>query len=73
MFFINDGYLETGRTYPWGNVLDSKQAMMSWNEVKDIMDSGFEIGVHTTNHLDLATLDKEQAENEIYGSRWKVN
>jgi peptidoglycan/xylan/chitin deacetylase (PgdA/CDA1 family) len=68
-FFLNDGYLGTERTYPWDNELEAKQAMMSWDEARDILSSGFEVGVHTTNHLDLGTLDKEKAETEIYKSR----
>jgi len=68
-FFINDGYLETDRTYPWDEVIEYKQPMMSWAHVKEIVDDGFEVGVHTTNHLDLGACDYETASMEIGGSR----
>lgn len=72
-FFINDGYLDSDRTYPWDEDLNRKQKMMSWTDAKEVMDSGFEIGVHTTNHLDLAILGKDRAQKEINGSQEILN
>jgi len=68
-FFVNDGYLATSRTYPWDEEIEYKQPMMSWEQVKTIVDEGFEVGVHTTNHIDLGTCDKETAVEEIVGSK----
>jgi peptidoglycan/xylan/chitin deacetylase (PgdA/CDA1 family) len=68
-FFINDGFLSSEREYPWDEVLDRNQDMMSWEEVHEMLDQNFEIGVHTTNHPDLAKLEKTEATAEIYGSK----
>jgi len=68
-FFINEGYLEIDRTYPWDEVIEYNQPMMSWAQVKNIIDDGFEVGVHTTNHKDLGKCDYDTAREEIVGSR----
>lgn len=68
-FFINDGYLEIERTYPWDEAIEYKQPMMSWTQVKNIIDDGFEVGVHTTNHKNLGRCDYDTARVEINGSR----
>ncbi len=68
-FFVNDGYLGTDRTYPWDDIIEYKQPMMSWAQVKEIVNDGFEVGVHTTNHKDLGQCDYETAREEIDGSR----
>lgn len=68
-FFINDGYLDINRTYPWDEAIEYIQPMMSWEQVRDIIDDGFEIGVHTTNHIDLGKCNYDTAKSEICGSR----
>lgn len=67
-FFVNDGYLATTRTYPWDEEIEYEQPMMSWEQVKTIIDEGFEVGVHTTNHFDLGACDTKTATEEIAGS-----
>ena len=68
-FFINDGYLDRDRTYPWDEIIEYRQPMMSSEQVRELADDGFEIGVHTTNHKDLGNCDYDTAHIEIAGSR----
>ena len=42
---------------------------MSWEDVKSLNNSGFDIGAHTVNHPILSNIDISQAENEINDSR----
>ena len=42
---------------------------MSWNDIRMLQDSGYEIGSHTMNHDNLDELSEEQAEKEVVDSK----
>lgn len=42
---------------------------MSWDQLKDLADSGMEIGAHTITHRNLTEISKEEQEKEIFGSK----
>lgn len=46
------------------------QLMMDWTDVKELdeLSEGFDIGVHTRNHVNLSTLSEEEAREEIVAS-----
>ncbi len=46
-----------------------KPGYLTWNEVRQLHDSGMEIGSHSLNHPDLAARDPEVAREEIEQSR----
>ena len=52
-FYINSGLLGTDEWY------------MSWDQVVDLHNNGFEIAGHTLNHLELPTLTNAQKRTEI--------
>jgi len=68
-FFINDGYVETERIYPWDAEYKLNPPMMRWDQLKEMSDAGFEIGVHTTNHVNLGKCSLDEAEREISQSK----
>jgi peptidoglycan/xylan/chitin deacetylase (PgdA/CDA1 family) len=43
--------------------------MMSWDELRQLRDSGMCLGSHTANHVDLTQCNTEQLELEIVGSK----
>lgn len=43
--------------------------MMSWNEINQIINHGIEVGSHTATHPPLATLDGDDIQKELEGSR----
>lgn len=55
-FFVPSGLLGTGEH-------------MTWEQVKELADTGFEIGSHTKTHRELPGLDSETLQDEIAGSR----
>jgi peptidoglycan/xylan/chitin deacetylase (PgdA/CDA1 family) len=42
---------------------------MSWDEIRDLRDSGWEIGSHTCSHPDLTRISEREAERELRRSR----
>ena len=42
---------------------------MSWDELKDLVKNGFDIGSHTENHPPLTKRKEDQLKNEILGSK----
>jgi peptidoglycan/xylan/chitin deacetylase (PgdA/CDA1 family) len=49
---------------PW-----SFYRFMSWDQARQLVAAGFEVGAHTVNHAILSRVPKEEAEREILGSR----
>jgi peptidoglycan/xylan/chitin deacetylase (PgdA/CDA1 family) len=50
---------QRGVHYPW----------MTWDQVRSLHRSGFEIGGHTQTHVDLGQVDVAEARHEILGAR----
>lgn len=71
-FFVTSGYIDTLRVFPWDEDLSVKHPMMTWNEVRALMQMGFEIGGHTVNHIDLGTAPIEEAREEVVGCKEKI-
>ncbi len=44
------------------------QPMLSWSQIKELAETGIEIGAHTRTHPDLRKLSAEQLDTEIAGS-----
>ncbi|MCX6865614.1 MAG: polysaccharide deacetylase family protein [Verrucomicrobia bacterium] len=44
---------------------DNKTASLTWEEIKALSDTGFEIGNHTRSHPNMATLSREQIIAEV--------
>ncbi len=42
---------------------------MSWGQIRELHDAGFEIGSHTLSHADLSKLDRAEIEEELAGAR----
>lgn len=68
-FFLATGYVGSTRVPSWDEIRGERPAWMSWEEVSDLIDRGFEIGAHTRNHVDLGQADCETAYREITASR----
>ncbi len=71
--FVVAGHV--GRANDWAQPLHGigRQTMLSWNQMKDLVDHGVEIGAHTISHTDLTSLEPEAIEREIVGSVEEIN
>jgi peptidoglycan/xylan/chitin deacetylase (PgdA/CDA1 family) len=51
---------------------DPEYAPMSWSAVREISGNGIEIGAHSRTHPVLSCLNQEQLQDEIHGSKQKI-
>lgn len=42
---------------------------MTWDQIRELKNAGFEIGAHTLDHLDLASLSEDSQRHQIAGSK----
>jgi peptidoglycan/xylan/chitin deacetylase (PgdA/CDA1 family) len=68
VFLITD---YCGRDNDWPGQPSSiqRRPLLSWSQIREMSESGFEIGVHTATHPDLTTISVEGAEREITRSK----
>ncbi len=69
-FFIPTAYVGTDRVFEWDRGL-KPMPNLSWDDVRSMAAMGFEIGSHTVNHPNLATLSHDETWDELTGS-WRA-
>ncbi len=67
-FFIPTAYVGSDRGFPWDKGL-APLANLTWDDLREMVRLGFEIGSHTVTHADLGTLTAEQVRREMVESR----
>ena len=70
-FFVPTGYVGTDHVFPWDEGLP-RMANLTWNDIREMANLGFEIGSHTVSHADLGAIDTERARQELSESREKL-
>jgi peptidoglycan/xylan/chitin deacetylase (PgdA/CDA1 family) len=68
-FFLTTSFLGSDIVAPWDRQLPIQPGWMSWDHVRQLAREGFELGAHTRTHVDLGTLDTDEATLEIAGSK----
>lgn len=71
-FFIVADAIESERVMPWDENLPKRLSWMTWNQVREMRQQGFEIGSHTLTHPDLGKIRGETAKREIVDSKKKI-
>lgn len=71
-FFVTTGFIETSHIPPWDEDCGIESEWMTWDEVRELHEMGFEIGAHTCHHVDLGQTHGEDALREIQGSVWRL-
>jgi peptidoglycan/xylan/chitin deacetylase (PgdA/CDA1 family) len=66
-FFIPTAYIENERRQPCLKGLEvyNQYQMVSWQDLREMSDEGFEIGAHSHTHPKISQLTKESAKDEI--------
>ena len=73
-FFLASGYIGTERVPGWDADANVKRAWMTWDQVRQLRRSGFEIGAHTVNHVNLGDAESfERAGAAPFSSHWNVD
>ncbi len=71
-FFVVTGFIGTEYTPPWDAHLAHQPGWMNWEQVRALRAQGFEIGVHTDQHIDLGTADPDSIRTDLARCRAKV-
>lgn len=70
--FLPTGYCGKSNCWPSQPAWVSREALLDWKQVTELVQDGFKIGAHGINHSDLTTLSLEEAEQEIFGSKTQI-
>lgn len=68
-FFVTSSFPESQVVPWWDEEMPRPPEWMSWDQVRQLREQGFEIGAHTRTHLDLGVIEGVDAEQEIAGAR----
>jgi peptidoglycan/xylan/chitin deacetylase (PgdA/CDA1 family) len=71
-FFVTTGFIGTEDTVWWDDLRRIRSEWMTWDNVRSLRDSGFEVGSHTVTHSDLGVISGQEAKNEIVGSKRRL-
>lgn len=71
-FFVASGFIGTDRVGWWDAANGVRSRWMTWDQVRLLRESGFEVGAHTVNHPDLGCVDRDEAEREVVESRSRL-
>ena len=64
-FFVTTGFIESEVVAPWDASLSPAPAWMSWDQVRSLKSSGFSIGGHTVDHVDLGAASEALADQQL--------
>ncbi len=64
-FFLTSGYIGTDRVFAWDKDNIHSHPLMTWDEVRELVRMGFEVGGHTVNHVNLGEIDEKLSTREI--------
>ena len=67
-FFIPTQFVGTDHVFEWDHGL-TRMANLNWDEVREMVQLGHEIGSHTVSHADLGSISTEQARRELIDSK----
>ncbi|MFO0863393.1 MAG: polysaccharide deacetylase family protein [Gemmataceae bacterium] len=67
-FFVSTSYVGNERSYPWDAHLP-KLPNLSWDDLREMMSLGHEIGSHSADHSDFGKIDAETALRELTESK----
>lgn len=67
-FFLPTAFVGTDRSFPWDRHLPP-MPNLRWDDVREMVRLGHEIGSHTMNHPNLGTAPCAEARAELFGSK----
>ena len=67
-FFVPTAYVGTNRLFPWDSHLP-RMANLTWDDVREMVHMGHEIGSHTVNHINLGNAAHNEVRTELFESK----
>ena len=71
-FFVVTDWMGSSVVPWWDEALGARHPWMTWENVRSLHQRGFQIGAHTRTHIDLGKVTGALANEEIAGSRCKL-
>jgi len=71
-FYITTGFIQTQRQAQWDEKVNLRSRWMTWPQVKQLAETGHDLGSHTVTHINLATATEQEAESELRQSRDEI-
>jgi peptidoglycan/xylan/chitin deacetylase (PgdA/CDA1 family) len=72
-FFVTTGFIGTNIVAPWDRALPHQPGWMDWDQLRELVAQGFEIGSHTDTHIDLGSADERSARLDLATSKHKLD
>jgi peptidoglycan/xylan/chitin deacetylase (PgdA/CDA1 family) len=67
-FFVPTAFVGTDHVFDWDRGL-GRLANLTWDDLREMLGLGFEIGSHTVTHADLGAIPAEQVRRELVESK----
>jgi peptidoglycan/xylan/chitin deacetylase (PgdA/CDA1 family) len=67
-FFVPTGFVDTDAVYEWDKSL-ARMPHLRWDDLREMVSLGHEIGSHSVTHPNMATISVEEARRELVESR----
>ncbi|MFO0687931.1 MAG: polysaccharide deacetylase family protein [Myxococcota bacterium] len=71
-FFLTTEFIGSEAVPHWDEEAGAAHPWMSWDQVREMRDMGFEIGCHTATHADLGRIDPQRTAHELRESRARL-
>ena len=71
-FFVTTGFIDSAVVPAWDDTLRVPQHWMSWEQVRQLVAQGFDVGSHTEGHINLSTSDAAAIRADLETSRAKL-
>jgi peptidoglycan/xylan/chitin deacetylase (PgdA/CDA1 family) len=71
-FFVVTDWMGSDVVPLWDRERGVQHPWMTWDEVRSLHRSGFEIGAHTRSHVDLGRVSPVEARTEVLGARLEL-
>jgi len=68
-FYVTTGFIQTQTQTEWDQQANLRSRWMTWEQVKELVSSGHDLGAHTVTHINLAVASAQEAESELRQSR----
>jgi peptidoglycan/xylan/chitin deacetylase (PgdA/CDA1 family) len=68
-FFVTTNFIDSEFVPFWDSDLPQQPGWMSWKQVRELADHGFEIGCHTESHINMGRASLEMVKAELQNSK----
>jgi peptidoglycan/xylan/chitin deacetylase (PgdA/CDA1 family) len=66
---VSSAFIGSDFVAPWDRALPQPPRWMTWTQLRELVQQGFEVGSHTHSHINLAAADPQLARADILESR----